>query len=703
MALAALLFTLALRAAPDDPPRAAIVPHQVRTHFGAVRDDPYFWLRDDTRSDSRVLAYLAAENAYADRVLEPMGGLRATIAKELTDRVPQQDSSVPFEEQGYWYYTRFEQGQDYPVIARKKNSLKGPEEILLNEQKRAPPSGFFSVGSWTVSPNGRFLAWTEDHVGRLQYELHVKDLTSGQELPDSAEGLSAAILWGGDNRTILYVLNNAALRPEWLKAHVLGTASSGDRLLFHEADDTFYSMLVRTNDKRFLCLSGFSMEASEWRCASAMAPTDFRVIAPREPGHLYDADHARGTWYLRTNWKAPNYRVMAVADDGLAKGREAWRETVPAGANSLIESIKAFEGYIAVEETVEGNRRVSIRAGDGHIRSIPVDEPAYLMTLSADQNSNGPWVRYEYESLTTPVVTREIDVDSGEVRTLKTTVIPGYDQSLYLTERVWVAARDGTRIPISLLHRKDWQKDGRGALLQYGYGAYGVPMNPRFTSEAISLVDRGMVYAIAHVRGGDELGRAWYDQGRGVHKMNSFNDFIDVTRGLVAQGFAAKDRVAALGRSGGGLLMGGIANMSRGDYRVVLAVVPFVDAVTTMLDASIPLTTREYTEWGNPNVKSDYERMLSWSPYDNVGRHAYPAMYVYTGLWDSQVQYYEPTKWVAKLRADKTGDNPLVLRVNMEGGHGGPAGRFQQAKSRAEYLAFALWELGYSPGRSLLE
>jgi oligopeptidase B len=693
--LAGVLLAVAAHAAPGDPPRAAIVPHEVRTEFGAVRNDPYFWLRDDTRSSPQVLDYLKAENAYTDRTLEPLAALRATVQKELTDRVPPQDSSVPFREGEYWYYTRFAPGQEYPVIARKKGTLDAPEEVLLDEPKRAPASGFFSVGKWTVSPNGALLAWTEDHVGRLQYELHVKDLRTGRVLADSVAGLSPSILWGGDSKTLLYVVNNAALRPEWLKAHTVGRPASTDRLVFHETDDTFYSVLIRTNDKNFLCLNGFSEVASEWRCASSKTPTDFHVISPREVGHLYVVDHAQGMWYIRTNWQAPNFRVMSASDAELVRGRPAWRELVPAEADALIESLQAFDGYIAIEETVEANKRILIRATDGHIRMIPAKEPAYAMSLADDQDVASRWVRYEYQSLTTPIVTREINVDSGEEHTLKVTSIPGYDAAQYVTERVWVTARDGARIPVSLLHKKNWKQDGKGALLQYGYGAYGASIGTRFSAETVSLADRGVVYAIAHVRGGQEMGRAWYDQGRVFHKMNTFNDFIDVTRGLVHQGFAAKERVAASGRSGGGVLMGAIANMAPDDYRVIVAVVPFVDAVTTMLDASIPLTAREYTEWGNPNKKPDYEYMLSWSPYDNVARHPYPAIYVYTGLWDSQVQYYEPSKWVAKLRADKTDVNPLVLRVNMQGGHGGPAGRFQQVQARAEYLAFALWELGY--------
>jgi oligopeptidase B len=678
------------------PPKADLVPHEVRTAFGAVRDDPYFWLRDDTRSDPRVLAYLKAENAYTDETLQPIAPLRATVLRELKSRIPSRDVSVPYFERGYWYYTRFESGREYPVLARKEKSLKGHEEVLLDEQeRRALVGGYYSVGMWAVSPNGRLLAWTEDRVGRRQYDLHVKDLATGRVLKDSATGLSSNILWGGDSRTILYVVNDKELRPEWLKAHAVGSPASTDRALFDELDATFYSMLTASTDKKFLCLNGFSLTASEWRCAPLADPTAFQIVLPREVGHIYDVDHSDGEWYIRTNWRAPNFRVMMVPDSDLARGRDAWQELMSPGPNSLVEGLRAFDGYIAVEERLEANKRIVIRRADGRVDTVPSPEPAFAMSISPTQGPGSRWLRYQYDSLTTPTSIQEFNVDSGAQRTLKSLVVAGYDRARYVTEHVLVTARDGSEIPVSLVHQVAWKKDGKAALLQYGYGSYAYSIDPKFRNEAMSLVDRGGVFAIAHVRGGEEMGRAWYDQGHLLNKMNGFNDFVDVTRGLVGQGFAAQGRVAALGGSAGGTLMGGIANMAPGDYRVILAIVPYVDAITTMLDPSIPLVTREYDEWGNPNKKAEYEYMLGWSPYDNVGHHSYPAMYVFTGLWDSQVQYFEPTKWVAKLRAEKTGDDPLVLRINMQGGHGGSAGRFQQINEQAEYLAFALWELGY--------
>jgi oligopeptidase B len=385
LCLSALWFAHA-EGATDEPPRAARMPHEVRTAFGATRDDPYFWLRDDTRSNPRVLDYLKAENAYADRMLEPLKSLRTAIRNEITNRVPAQDSSVPFLEHGYWYYVRFDQGQNFPVIARKKDRLDSPEEILLDEAKRAPTNGYFSVGNWCVSPDGRLLAWTEDHVGRSQYELYVKNLSTGRILEDSVQALSPNILCGGDNKTILYVVNNKELRPEWLKAHVLGTAADQDRLVYEETDDTFYSMLIRTNDGKYLCLDGFSMVSAGWRCAPENAPEAFTVIARRESRHMYDVDHANGTWYVRTNWKAPNYRVMSVADADLVRGREAWQELVEARPNESIDGMKAFDGYIALEERLEANERVLIRMDDGKMQEIPAPEPAYSMSLSRENN-----------------------------------------------------------------------------------------------------------------------------------------------------------------------------------------------------------------------------------------------------------------------------------------------------------------------------
>jgi oligopeptidase B len=684
------------RAETPDPPWAQSRPHEVTTPFGAVRNDEYFWLRDDTRKDPEMLAYLGAENAYADRVMAAIAPLETRLRGELKDRLPREESSPPYLKRGYWYQTRYGEGQEYPVLARRKGNMSAAEEVLLNEPEMAPKSGYFYVGNSVVSPDNRLLAWTEDHVGRLQYELHIKNIKTGRVYADTVSGISPGIAWGADSRTIIYVVNNKELRPEWLKAHVLGTTTAADPLIFDEKDDTFYTWIQHTNDDKYVCLDGFSIVASEWRCAAVATPTKFEVLVPRERGHMYDVDHANGRWYVRTNWNAANYKLVWFYDNERASGRSAWHDLVPASKTVLIEGMKAFSDFLAVEERFEANKRIRLLSKQGKTLEVAPDDPAFTMALSPEQDFRSRWVRFTYESPSTPTSTREVNFDSSKQRVLQDKRLQGYDPRQYTTERVWVTGRDGARIPVSLMHRKDWHKDGQGALLQYAYGAYDYAVDPKFFDYAVSLADRGMVFAIAHVRGGNELGRDWYDQGHLLQKMNTFNDFVDVTRGLVAQGYANRDRVAALGGSGGGTLMGGIANMAPQDYRVILAIVPFVDALTTMLDPSIPLVTREYDEWGNPNRKNEYDYMLKWSPYDNVRRQGYPALFVYTGLWDSQVQYYEPAKWVARLRANKTDDHPLVFRINMQGGHGGASGRLQKVDSQAEYLGFALSQLGFT-------
>ena len=418
------------------------------------------------------------------------------------------------------------------------------------------------------------------------------------------------------------------------------------------------------------------------------------MIAPREREFRYRADHVGNRWIVRTDWKAKNYKLAQVSDAGMPRGRDSWRDLVPHNPQVFVESFHPFNSFIAIEERANGNKHIRLLSNSGKSSDVASDEPAYAMGLQDNYEVASTKVRYTYDSLTTPRITYEVDSRTGARTVLKRTPAPNYDSSQYMTERVWATARDGTRIPVSLVYKKGFKRDGSAAMLQYGYGSYGASTDPAWSPTIVPLLDRGMVYAIAHIRGGQEMGRAWYDAGHLFNKKNSFTDFIDVTRSLVSQRYAAKDRVAALGGSAGGLLMGAVANMAPQDYRVIIAQVPFVDVVTTMLDTSIPLTTNEFDEWGNPAKREYYDYMLSYSPYDNVAKQAYPAMFVGTGLWDSQVQYYEPTKYVAKLRATKTDHNPLVFRVNMEAGHGGKSGRFQQYRSRAEYYAFMLEQLG---------
>ncbi len=678
------------------PPVAEQRPHEVKAPHGAVRNDEFYWLRDDKRAEPEMLAYLNAENAYADAMLAPLAPLKQRLYDEIVGRIQQDDSSVPYFEDGFWYYTRFEAGKDYSITARRKGTMEAEEEILLDQNVMAAGKDFFQVGAWEVSPDGTKLAWAEDLNGRRQFTIKVKDIASGELLDEAVTGVSGNIVWGDDNQTIWYVANDPkTLLTTHVKTHVIGTPTTEDRLIYTETDNSFYMGIGRTRSKEYICIGVGSTVSSEQRCTKAAEPGEFMLIAPRERDVEYNADHYAGRWVITTNWNAPNYRIMTATDEALGS-RDGWKELVPHASDVFIEGLELFDGYMAIGERSDALRRIRILKNDGGSDFVKSDEPAYTMGLSVNAMPNTPWVRYTYTSLTTPNTTYEMNVDTGERKLLKRdAVLGGYDPANYVTERVWVTARDGkTRIPVSIVHRKDFAKDGTAAMLQYAYGSYGSSSDPRFSVQLPSLLDRGVVYAIAHIRGGQEMGRAWYDDGKLFNKINTFTDFIDVTDALVAQGYAAKDRVAAMGGSAGGLLMGAVSNMAPEKYDVMLSLVPFVDVVTTMLDPSIPLTTNEYDEWGNPEQKDFYDYMLSYSPYDQLEAKDYPAMFVGTGLWDSQVQYWEPAKYVARLRDRKTDDNTVVFRTNMEAGHGGKSGRFRRFAEAAEYYAFMLDELG---------
>ncbi len=693
--LAALLATTAAPAQQQDaPPRAEKRPFLVKSPNGA-REDDYYWLRDDTRKDPAMLAYLNAENAFADRQLAPLKPLQARLYEETVAHIKQDDSSVPYAKNGYYYATRYVPGADYPLTERHRGTPAAPAELLFDQPAMAKGHNFFALSDWQVSPDNRLVAWAEDTVGRRQYVLHVKDIATGRVLTDTIANIEPNLVWAGDNRTILYIAKDpVTLRGYRVMAHVLGTDAATDRLLYEEKDDTFQMGIGRTADDRFACVSVQSTVSDEQRCAPVDRPDAFTLIAPRAREFRYAADHIGDHWVVRTNRDAKNYKLVTIPDADLAKGPAAWRDLTPASDSVFIEGFKPFNGFVAIDQRQGGNRMIRVLSDAGTSLPVKADEPAYRMALDVNEEPDTPWVRYTYGSLVTPTTTYEVNAKTGERRVLKVAPVPGYDPAKYVTERVWAPARDGTRIPVSLVYAKGTKRDGSAPLFQYAYGSYGISTDPAVDPGRIGLLDRGVVYAIAHIRGGQEMGRGWYDDGHLLHKKNSFTDFIDVTRYLVAQKYAAKGRVAAMGGSAGGLLMGGVANMAPQDYKLIIAQVPFVDVVTTMLDASIPLTTFEYDEWGNPAEKPYYDYMLGYSPYDNVKAKAYPAMYVGTGLWDSQVQYYEPAKWVAKLREKKTDANPLLFRVNMEAGHGGKSGRFERFRQNAEWQAFLLQQLG---------
>jgi oligopeptidase B len=689
------------------PPDAAKKPHQVKAPHGAVRNDEYYWLRDDKRKNPEMLAYLNAENAYADTVLAPLKPLENRLYEEIVGRVKQDDDSVPYRERGYWYFSRFKAGQDYPLYLRAKAAADGSqgkdEDVLLDVNVLAKDKGYYSVGDFEVSQDNRVLAYAEDDNGRRQFNIRFKNLDTGELYPDVIKGVSANLVWADDNKTLFYVENDPeTLLTVRVKKHVLGTPVASDVLVYEEKDDSFYMGIGRSRDDKYICIGVESTVSSETRCAPAANPDMFTVLAPRERDVEYSADHLDGRWVILTNAPgadgkpAPNYKLMTAPSD--ATSRAQWQEWIAHRDDVFLDGFALFDGFTAVAERSDGLERIRLLKGAagsaGAEEYVKADEPAYSMGLSVNSESDTPLLRYTYTSLTTPATTYELNTETGERRLLKQQPVIGYDPSKYTTERVWVTARDGAKVPVSLVYRKGFEKNGKAALLQYAYGSYGSSMDPNFNMPVVSLLDRGMVYAIAHIRGGQEMGRKWYDDGKLFRKKNTFTDFIDVTDALVAQGYAAKDRVAAYGGSAGGLLMGAISNMAPEKYRVILSQVPFVDVVTTMLDPSIPLTTNEYDEWGNPEKKDYYDYMLSYSPYDNLSKQAYPAMFVGTGLWDSQVQYWEPAKYVARLRDLNLSKAPVVFRTNMEAGHGGKSGRFRRFREQSEMYAFMLGQLG---------
>jgi len=682
---------------PGEPPRAPLHPTDVRSPFG-VRSDPYYWLRDDARADAGVLAYLAAENAYCDALLGHLRPLRERLYAEMIGRLKQDDATVPARRNGYWYYTRYETGREYPVYARRGPARDGPEQVLVDANREADGREYYEVGNLEVSPDNRILAYAEDTVGRRQYALRFRDLATGRDLADRLENAEPDLAWADDCRTLLYVAKD----PETLLGyrvmrHVLGTPAESDALVYEEPDPSFYLGVHRGRSGRFLYIVLQSTVCSEVRYAPAADPAlAFTVALPRARDHEYQLDDTGERFVLRSNLDALNFRIVSVPFAAIGD-RGAWRDEVPARPDAFVAGFEVFRDYLAVAERSGGLRKLRIRSWDGARELlIDADEPAYTMSLGANEEVETTTLRYVYSSLTTPNTTYDYDMASGERVLLKRDpVLGGFDPARYATEFVFAPARDGARVPVSLLYRRDLARDGSAPLYQYAYGAYGLSQDPAFRSTIFSLVDRGFVFALAHVRGGQELGRAWYDAGRLLNKKNSFTDFIDVTRFLVRERYADGARVCAMGGSAGGLLIGAIANLAPADYRALVAHVPFVDIVTTMLDESIPLTTNEYDEWGNPAAeRAVYEYLLSYSPYDNVARQDYPALLVTTGFHDSQVQYWEPAKWVARLRALKTDDRPLVFRTNLEAGHGGRSGRFERYREIAEEFAFLLDQVG---------
>jgi oligopeptidase B len=691
---------LAAAAASAVQPRAACHPHTVPSPHGA-RDDEYFWMRDDTRESPEVLTHLAAENSYADALLAPLAPLIEELYTEITARIRPDDASVPYSKRGYWYYTRYDAGGEYPIYARRRESLSAPEEIMLDVNALAAGHDFFEVADLAVSPDGRRLAWAEDAIGRRQYRIRVKDLGTGEVTDLAIANAEPGIEWAGDSRTFLYIEKDPkTLLGYRVRKHRLGSDPADDPLVWEQTDPSFYTDLARTKDDRYLVIDTRSTVASESWYADADDPElRFERFLARERDHEYEIEHLGDRWIVRTNWQARNFRVVEVAY-GDEQERDRWRDVVPHDPSGFLHGFEVFRRFLAVEERADGLRRVRIRPWDRTLADtvLGAEEPACTTQLGQNEEFDSELLRYVYSSFTTPRTTYDHDLRSGTRTLLKREAVLGdFDPACYASEYRWVEARDGTRVPVSLVYRRETPRDGTAPLLQYAYGSYGLSQDPLFSVALLSLLDRGFVYALAHVRGGQELGREWYEAGKLLHKMNTFTDFIDVTAWLVEHRYADPARVFARGGSAGGLAVTAVANLAPAAYRGIVAVVPFVDIVTTMLDTSIPLTTNEFDEWGNPEERRYYDYMLGYSPYDNLAAVDYPAMYVFTGLWDSQVQYFEPAKYVARLRARRLNDPPLIFRIDMDAGHGGKSGRFQRYRELAEQYAFLLDLAGSRP------
>jgi oligopeptidase B len=683
--------------AADGAPLAEQRPFMVTSPFGA-RPDPWYWLRDDKREDKDMIAYLEAENAHLAKAMAPHRALEQKVYDEIVGRIKQDDATVPVRRNGWWYYQRYETGKQYPIFARRKGSLEAPEEIILDGNQRAQGHGFYAVANLEVSPDGRWAAIAEDTVGRRQYDIRIQDLASGEWLPTRITNAEASLAWADDNASLLYIRKDPqTLLGDKVYRHRRGSDPAQDTLVYEEQDDSFYMGLGRSKSDRFLFITVQSTVSSEWRYAAAGDPAlAFKVAVPRERDHEYQLEDSGDRFVLRTNWQARNFRIIEAPIAQVAD-RAAWKDVIPHRADAFVESFEAFDDYLAVNERSGGLSKLRVRGWtDGRDFLLDAADPAYTMEFGSNSEAATPLLRYVYTSPTTPPTTYDYDMRTGERRELKREpVLGGFDSADYTAEFRFATARDGTRVPVTLLYRRGTRLDGTAPVYQYAYGSYGYSTDPVFRSGVLSLVDRGFVYAIAHIRGGQEMGRAWYEDGKLKKKVNTFTDFIDVTRFLVKEKVADPKRVFAMGGSAGGLLMGAIANMAPGDYKGIVAHVPFVDVVTTMLDESIPLTTNEFDEWGNPAAdRATYDYLLAYSPYDQVSRQAYPAMLVTGGLWDSQVQYWEPAKWVARLRTLKTDSNPLLMRMNMEAGHGGKSGRFERYREVAEEYAFVLWQAG---------
>lgn len=672
-------------------PTAEKKPKTLEKH-GDVRVDNYYWLNE--KDNEEVIDYLERENDYYDKMTADTKEFQKSLFEEMKGRIKEDDSSVPYKYNGYWYITKYEIGKDYPVYTRKKDSLTATEEVLFDCNKMAEGHSYFNLNGINVSPDNKYVAFGLDTISRRQYVIQIKNIETGEILPYKIENTTGGSTWANDNMTLFYTRkDDETLRSDRIFKHFLNDNPKNDKEIFNETDETFSTFVYKSKSRKFIIIGSSSTLTSEYRVLNANTPDgDFKVFQSRERGLEYDIAHFEDKFYIVTNKdKATNFKLMVTPED--KTGQENWTDFIPHRDDVLLEDIEIFKDYLVVSERENGLSKIKISRWDGsNSYYLPFDNETYSAYTSVNVDFDTNILRYGYNSFTTPSSIIDFNMETKEKEVKKEQEVLGgqFDKNNYTSERIWATARDGEKVAISLVYRKDTKLNKNTPLLQYAYGSYGYTISDGFSTTRLSLLDRGFVFAIAHIRGSEYLGRNWYETGKLYKKMNTFTDFIDCSKHLIQEKYTSADHLYAMGGSAGGLLMGAIMNLSPETYNGVVAAVPFVDVVTTMLDDSIPLTTGEYDEWGNPNEKGYYEYMKSYSPYDNVVAQDYPNTLIITGFHDSQVQYFEPAKWTAKLRELKTDDNLLLFKCDMDSGHGGASGRFEALKEIAEEYAFML-------------
>nr|MBU2527469.1 S9 family peptidase [Bacteroidota bacterium] len=677
---------------PTYTPPVAEKKETVLEKHGDIRIDNYYWMNE--RDHPEVIDYLERENDYFDKMTAHTQGLQTLLFDEIKSRIKEDDQSVPYKKNGYWYMTRYEVGKDYPIYTRKKGSQEAEEEILFNVNELAVGHNYYQLGGLNVSPDNRMVAFGVDTVSRRKYTIQIKNLETGDLYPEKIETTTGGSVWANDNKTLFYTRKDeVTLRSNKIYKHILGTDPATDALVYEETDETFSTYIYKTKSEKYLVIGSQSTLTSEFRILEADKPGgNFRIFQPRERGLEYSFSHYKDHFYVLTNKDgATNFKLMKTPIAKTNKGH--WEDVIPHREDVLLEDVDIFKDFLVLNERNNGLNKIRIIRWDGkEDYYLPFDIETYTAGSNVNVEFDTDWYRYSYTSLATPTSTVEFNMNTRETRVLKEQEVLGgtFDKNNYEEKRVWATAADGTKIPISMVYKKGMVQDGKNPLLIYGYGSYGSTIDPTFSISRLSLLDRGFIYAIAHVRGGEYLGRSWYENGKLLHKKNTFSDFVDASKFLIAEKYTSPEHLYAQGGSAGGLLMGAVLNLAPEIYKGVIAEVPFVDVVTTMLDDSIPLTTSEYDEWGNPNDSVYYQYMKSYSPYDQVEAKAYPNIMVTTGYHDSQVQYWEPAKWVAKLREFKTDTNKLLFHTNMEAGHSGSSARFESIKETAREYAFFL-------------